>query len=106
MTAAVDQRPTIEETTDSLTGYDEIAIAKHFGDGKPWTDLAESDPLMFARSLIFVVFSREDGVKVADAKDRAMKLRVKDVQEFFADDDEVTPDEPQTEAGKDSEPHD
>jgi hypothetical protein len=44
---------TAEEVFDSLTGFDEIAIAQHFG--RTVSDLAQSDASMFGRALVFVV---------------------------------------------------
>jgi hypothetical protein len=58
---------TVEEMIESLTGFEEIGIAKHFD--MEWSDLAE-------------------------AKTQALTLTLKQVNDYFEDDDEVTPDEP------------
>lgn len=89
---------TAEEVIDSLTGFDEIAIAKAWG--AEWSDLAETKPSTFNRSLVFTLFRRA-GKTDAEAKAAALELTLKEVTEAFADDeDEVMPEEPETESGK------
>lgn len=90
---------TADEFFESLTGFDELAIAKHFG-AKPIA-LSNTDPMWFARSLVFVAH-RRGGMADAEAKKAALELTVGNVNEFFVEDeDETSPDEPVTEAGKD-----
>jgi hypothetical protein len=86
---------TAEEVFDSLTGFDELAIAQQFG--RTVTDLAEHDPTMFGRALVFVA-KRRDGAADADAKNAAFEVPLKQMNEgFFA-----TPDS--DESGKDEQP--
>jgi hypothetical protein len=89
---------TQEDMVNSLTGFDEIAITKHMG-LDVYTD-AETKPIGIARCLIFVA-ERRDGSTDVEARNTAMNMTLKDVQEYFSDDDEVTPDEPDTDQGKD-----
>lgn len=98
MTQDTQDRPTLEEVAESLTGFDEIAIKTHFG-----FHVADetAPPTMYARALIFVHQTRQ-GLKTQAAKDAALGMTLKDVGEYFADDEEVTPDEPATESGKDA----
>jgi len=79
---------------DSLTGFDEIAIAQRFG--RTVTDLAQHDSTMFTRALVFVVQRREGDTDDA-AWDAALGLPLKEVSTFFAVDTE-------DEAGKDEAP--
>lgn len=89
---------TAEELAESLTGYDEIAIAKAFGE-----DIYEMAPAKSMRALAFVAVRRTGGTD-AEAKDAVMGMSIKDVKESFADaEDEVMPDEPSSESGKDGE---
>lgn len=81
---------TVDEVFDSLTGFDEMAIAQHFG--RTVTELGD-DPSMFGRALVFVV-QRRDGATDDAARNASLEMRMKDVTEFFAVASEV-------EAGKD-----
>lgn len=93
---------TIEEMVESLTGYEELAVAKHFGDevGK----LLDSKPTMGLRSLIFAHVARDEGMRPELAKKTAMDLTVKAVSTYFRDDtdDEIDPVDLETESGKDA----
>ena len=73
---------TAEEIFDSLTGFDEIAIAQHFG--RTVGEMAEKDQSMFGRSLIFVV-KRREGVNDDDARNAALGLTMKEYVAYFAD---------------------
>jgi len=67
----------------SLTGFDEIAIRKAFGDA------FESLKGMFAgRSLVFVHF-RRDGMKDADAHRRSLELTVGELEIIFRNDEDA-----------------
>lgn len=70
-----------EEVFDSLTGFDEIAIAQSFG--HTISDLAGNDPSMFSRALIFVI-KRRDGATDHDAREASLALTMKENNEFFA----------------------
>lgn len=74
---------TAEQVFDSVTGFDELAIAQHFG--HTLSDLAVSDASMFGRALIFVVKRREGGTD-DDARTAALGMTVKETTtEFFAE---------------------
>lgn len=88
---------TAEEFFESLTGFDEIAVARAFGE-KP-IRLSDTDAMAFARCLVFVARRRE-GMSDADAKNAALSATVREVNEFFAEDEEPNPEEPVTESGK------
>lgn len=85
---------TAEEAFDSLTGFDEIAIAHHFG--RTVSDLAQNDASMFGRSLVFIVKRRECGTD-DEARNAAMGMTLKEFTTFFAEAEEA-------EAGKDKQP--
>lgn len=86
---------TAGEIEDSLTGYDEDEIAKHFGDLLGFS--------INHRGLLFIV-KRREGLTAAEAKKAVMEMRAKDVLAAFSDEDDedhgVGYDE-LTDAGKD-----
>jgi hypothetical protein len=90
---------TAEEVTDSINGYDEIAIKRAFG-----TDLytLREEPMSFLRALIFIV-ERRTGKKDPQAYEAAMSLVLSGVHGYFAETPEdFDPEEPDSEAGKDA----
>lgn len=92
---------TMEEYSETITGFEEIAIAKHFGED--WSTLPESKPTMFMRALIFTDLVRE-GDDPKTAKRRALEMTLKAANEYYAEpEDEPVPDDPITESGKDDE---
>lgn len=91
-------RPTMQEVLDSITGFDETAITQAFG--RYFAVLCD-DATMLARAAIFTHLRRQDGVTDAKAKDAAMGMRMADVNDYFPDDDEIDPDAPDTPAGED-----
>lgn len=89
---------TASEMLESLTGFDELAIANHFG--AEALELAEKKPTMLARALAFVNMTRE-GLDVQVAKKKAMELTIRQSNEYFSEsEDEAMPEEPVTEEGK------
>jgi hypothetical protein len=96
MTAVTDM--TAEEMFESLTGYDEVAIAKAFS--AEVTALADAKPTMFVRALVFTSLMR-DGKAATDAKKAVMEMTLGQVNGYYADDVEVMADDPQSESGKD-----
>jgi hypothetical protein len=89
---------TVSEAMETLTGFDEIAVEKTFG--IDFYAGNESHPLRPVRAMVFVL-KRREGMSDNDAKDFALGLTAKDLNEFFEDEpDEVMPEEPVTEAGK------
>lgn len=95
---------TVTEMADSLTGYEEQAIAKHFGG--EMTELMKTKQTMFARALVFVHAARDEHTKVDEAVKVAMEMTLKGVNAYFRDDseDEVDPVDLETQAGKEPEP--
>ena len=91
---------TAEDVINSLTGFDEIAIETHFG--VSLTDL-ERKPTTALRACIFVVKTRE-GMSAADAKQAAMGMPLGEANDYFASDEEIDPDDPDTESGKGGSP--
>lgn len=78
----------------SLTGFDEIAIAMHFG--QKVTALRQEDAVTLGRALAFVHYRRNDGDNDKEAHRRAMELSMQAVVDFFPreaqrDDDETAP---------------
>lgn len=91
---------TADEFFDSLTGYDEIAIGKAFGD----LESLREKPFTFLRALVFVDLKRQ-GNRDPEAKQAALELTIGALGEYFADDEpEVDPDDPDSESGKDDSP--
>lgn len=89
---------TSEEVFDSLTGFDEIAIAQHFG--QTVMDLAAKDQSMFGRALIFVV-KRREGANDDDARNAALGLTMKEYVAYF---DDANVEANAEELGKDEQP--
>lgn len=94
---------TADEMVESLTGFDELAIEKHFG-GFDIYDDGQTKPTRALRCLAFVQF-RRDGETDRDAVKKAQELTFKEVAAMFVEaEPEIDPDAPETEAGKDSTP--
>jgi hypothetical protein len=86
-----------EDMFQSLTGFDEIAIAQQFG-----IDLSElrKRPFMFMRALAFTDLRRK-GQRDTDAKQAAMELTMGELTHYFAEDDEADLGDDGGELGKD-----
>lgn len=95
-----DTRPTVEEVLDNATGYDETDALKHFDVNIETSDGIDRRPRGFLRALVFM-HERRSGKKTDIALRYANNMTASDLADYFADDDEVTPDEPHTAAGKD-----
>lgn len=94
--------PVLDQTADeffeTLNGFDEIAVAKHFG--SPPVELTDTNKIAFARSLIFVA-QRRAGQKDGEAYKYAMNATVGEVNRYFAEDEEeAMPEDPITDSGK------
>lgn len=89
---------TAEEFFESLSGYDEIAVTKHFG--RTVVALSREDEMAFARALVFVA-KRREGLTDSEAYNAALGATVREVSQFFAEDNEPMPSDPITESGKD-----
>ena len=97
--STIDQ--TGKEVLESVTGFEEIAIVKAFGLTVEALSSDKSRRLTFARSMVFIVFKRQ-GKKDAEAKDAALALTIKQVNEFFVPEpDDVDEDDADSDAGKD-----
>ena len=100
-----DPTMTLDEMVESLTGFDELAIEKHF-DGFDVYTQGETKSIRAMRALAFVQF-RRDGEADRDALKSALGLSFKDLSSrFLPDEPEIDPDEPETPSGKDSTPLD
>lgn len=89
-----------DEVFDSLTGFEEIAIAQTFR--RTVGDLAQNDPLQLNRALVFALMRRSGDLSPKEAYTHVQQLGTKAVRDYFA----VTPNErnpadPATESGKD-----
>jgi hypothetical protein len=74
---------TAEDMFQSLTGFDEIAIAQQFGE-----DLAQlrKRPFMFMRTLVFTDLRRH-GTRDPEARQSALELTMGELEHYFAEDD-------------------
>ncbi|MDF1705067.1 MAG: hypothetical protein P1U38_09860 [Aeromicrobium sp.] len=88
---------TATEVMESLTGFDEIAIAQQFG--SEVLVLGKDRQTAFMRAMVFIDLRRA-GSSDAEARQDAMSLPLKEVNEYFAADDEIDADDPDTDAGK------
>lgn len=101
MTTKTDTAPvklTQDEMVDSLTGFEEIAIEKHFD-----AEVFELSLVKRLRALVMIQLIRE-GAAGPEAKKNAMTFTQAQVVERFADDedeDDPESDFPVTPAGKD-----
>lgn len=84
----------VSEMSESLTGFEEIAVSKAFG--KEIGDLPGTQPL---RALV-MVWHKRDGLDDSAAYQAAMNLSLKGCTGFFDADDEINDDQPETPAGK------
>ncbi len=93
------EKQSAEDVILSLTGFDEIAIEKAFR-----SDLEKLTAQRQMRALAFVIFKRQ-GQPDPDAYEAAMTLSQRDVLDMFGIAvDEVMPDEPVSDLGKDGSP--
>jgi hypothetical protein len=96
------------DITRSLNGYEENEIEERFG--YPIGVLMNVSLTKAGRAFIFITESRKLGGKFDKAYHRAMSLTIRDVNDAFLDEDEdeddVNPDEPHTDQGKDGSPSD
>lgn len=85
---------TANDMFESLTGFDEIAIAAHFGRkvtalaADAQKDAENPDPFTFLRALIFVDKKRTEGLNDPDAYKTTQGLTLADVQSYFGDDED------------------
>lgn len=89
---------TAEDFFGSINGFDEIAIARAFGED---ISALRKRPFTFMRALVFVD-ARRKGQKDDAAINDALSLSMKDLEAYFPDEiPEIDPDEPETDPGKD-----
>ena len=91
---------TAEDLFKSMNGFDEIAVSRAFGED---LSVLRAKPFTFVRALVFVDL-RRGGAKDGDAHKQAMTLTMGDLEDYFAQDEEVLPEDPTTERGKGDEP--
>jgi len=102
---------TLNEAMESINGFDEIAIEKHMGydiytSDEEGSGVYREKPVLMIRCLIFVM-QRRTGQTDVEARRAVMEMTVKDVHDYFADDPEdLDPDDPDSESGKDEPQHD
>ena len=102
-TAQTDE--TMEGFLDTLTGFDELAIAHHFDGFDPYAH-AEQKPVMTMRVLIFVHQLRKDTaegfVSPTQAKQVAMAMPLAEAFAYFVDDEgtDLNPETMETPAGE------
>lgn len=86
---------TAEDVLDSLSGFDEIAIATAFG--HTVAVLVQDHQSTFARALVFIL-KRRDGLSDVEAYQASMEMPLKAVLAYFAEDSEESgKDEPVSE---------
>lgn len=91
---------TVSEAMNSVTGFDELAVEKHFG--FDLYQIADEKPLMSVRSMIFVDL-RHQGVADKEAHEKALSMTLGEVEAYFEDEPEdAMPDDPDSESGKGS----
>lgn len=73
------------EMVESLTGYEEIAVERAFGRTVATLTQDKALRLTMARMLVFAHY-RRDGMKDPAAKEAALQLTIKEVNEFFVPD--------------------
>lgn len=78
------KKPTPQEVSESLTGFDEIAIKQKFGD--TLKRLGDDDQTQFLRALVFVLRRRDDKSD-AEAYHLAQSLTLGEVADEFSQDD-------------------
>lgn len=92
---------TVEDFAGTLTGWDEIAIAKAFG--QDFLALKDKGTTL-VRALVFVDFKRQ-GQKHEEAYASAMDQPMASLENYFAEEEpELDPDDPETDQGKDDSP--
>lgn len=93
----------------SLTGFDEIAITREFGEDisrlVPDKNGEGGHPFGFLRALVFV-HQRREGLKDREAYKAAQEIPIRDLQSYFAGETgaDLDPDDPDTPAGKEPSP--
>lgn len=89
----------VAEMVETLTGFEEIAISKRFG--STIEQIGVTSGFTLNRALAFVLRKR-DGMNDDEAYEAVMSMPLKAVTDLFSgeDDDEIDPEEPETEAGK------
>lgn len=70
---------TVTEMTESLTGFDEIAIQRQFG-----KELADLSGTMISRAMVCIAISRANGHDIKAAYNESMGMTLKTMQDFFA----------------------
>lgn len=92
-------KQTAQQAIDSLTGFEELAIIQAFD--RDINTLVQTSSTFAARALIFTELTRQ-GQPAKDAKKSALALKISELDDYFADDeDEPFAEEPATDAGKD-----
>lgn len=86
------KRPTVEDATGALNGFDEIAIEKAFG-----KDLGSLNGTMTLRALVFAL-ERRGGANDKDAYGTAMRATLLECRDTFDHGDEKADEDAEGEA--------
>lgn len=89
---------TAEDMFQSLTGFDELAIAKAFGED---ISSLRHKPFRFLRALVFVHKRRAEGVKDPQAYQATQELTMRQLEAYFVADEPMAE---ETDLGKDAPP--
>lgn len=97
------ERLSANALTETLNGFDEIAIRNAFGQNLSKIR-EDGDQLLFIRALIYID-KRRARMTDAQAYQAAMNVRTVDLDGYFPDDpEEIDPEQPVTAEGKDDTP--
>lgn len=100
--SAPEPKLTGDEVFDSITGFEEFAIAKAFK--RTLGDLAQTDPLQLNRALVFTLLRRGGGLNETEAYKQAQGMGTKQVRDYFAEATDQDPAVPESESGKGDSP--
>lgn len=89
---------TLEGAVQSLTGWEELSIARHFD--QDFAQLMESHPMRAQRAVVFALLTRE-GIAPRNAYAQTMGMSLAETNDYFAV-EEVVKDDPTSDVGKGS----
>lgn len=90
---------TFDEVLNSLNGFDEIALEK--ATGKTLDALIDGHKILMMRAVVAIDISRTENTRYQDAYQKAMLMPMGEIPEYFTEPpDEVMPETPDSELGK------
>lgn len=93
-------KPSPDEISDSLTGWDELAIASAFGHSIEWMTKNDHE-LLVMRALAAVMIARDTGSKIAEVSSKVMGMTQAEIEAMFSKPvEEFDPGNPDSEPGK------